>query len=186
MRRSIIGLGIACLTLAISGVTRATEINVDGGKYGNDKCIKAQNDCKSDTKDVDCSSDYGNKDDSKDCTKDDNKDGDKDCHDLKLCSDDKGGNKYGKDTCKVDWCDKHEHDMCDVCDMDGKGHDDCWKLVIDGHCYDPCGHGGHGGCPPSNCDPTPVPAPASAAFSGLGVAGIMLMAGLRSRRSASV
>ena len=40
-----IGLGIACLTLTISGVTRATPVSVDCGKYGDDKCIKVEKDC---------------------------------------------------------------------------------------------------------------------------------------------
>jgi hypothetical protein len=187
-----IGLGIACLTLTISGVTRATEINVDCGKYGDDKCIKVEKVCIPLPADVQFL-DLGCKDNSKDCTKDIDTDGDKDCSkdpcDLKLkpvidCNDDKDGHD-GKDTCKVDFCDTNVPYLCDIGD---KGHDHGCDLVIDGCSYDPCSHGDQGGCTPPPCDPTPpaaVPAPASAAFGGLGVAGIMLMAGLRSRRSAA-
>jgi hypothetical protein len=205
-----IGLGIACLTLSISGVTRATAINVDCGKYGDDKCIKVEKDC-TPLPVIPFLLDLGNKDDGKDCNKDINTDGNKDCHIvLPICLDDKGcvkdpcdlklkpvidcddhkidcnDNKGGKDTCKLDFCDKHEPVLCDIGD---KGHDHGCDLVIDGCNYDPCGHGNQGGCTPPPCDPDPtaaVPAPASAAFGGLGVAGIMLMAGLRSRRSAAL
>jgi hypothetical protein len=188
-----IGLGIACLTLTISGVTRATAINVDCGKYGHDKCIKVEKDCTPLPTDVQFL-DLGNKDDGKDCTKDickDDKDDHKDCLKKDLCDtkpvtegiDDKDG-KDGKDKCKIDWCDTHQPVLCDIGDKD-KDHG-C-DLVIDGCTYDPC-HGDQGHCVVP-CDPDPtaaVPAPASATFGGLGVAGIMLMAGLRSRRSAAL
>jgi hypothetical protein len=212
-----IGLGIACLTLTVSGVTRATAINVDCGKYGDDKCIKLPTDCKPDIKCLDFLPVCDDKSDGKDCIKDNNNDGNKDCHivlpicldekgclkdpcdlklkpivdcdDHKIVCDDKDG--HGKDTCKLDFCDnKHEPVLCDIGNNCDKGHGEC-DLVIDCNSHGPsyCDNGGcdpHGMCVP--CDPPPaaVPAPASAAFGGLGVIGIMLMAGLRSRRSAAI
>jgi hypothetical protein len=198
-----IGLGIACLTLTISGVTRATPVSVDCGKYGDDKCIKVEKDCTvekectplpADIQFLDVGNKDCNKDIDKDCTKDickdDNKDCVKDLCDLKIkpvvdCDDHKDCDD-GKDTCKVDLCDTHEPVLCDIGDKD-KDHG-C-DLVIDGCSNNPCGHDDHGDCTSPTCEPTPpaaVPAPASAAFGGLGVAGIMLVAGLRSRRSAAL
>jgi hypothetical protein len=179
-------LGIACLTLGISGVTRATEINVDGGKYGDDKCIKTPTDCKFDLKCVDFKPVCDDKiviDPKLDCDKTPGL-GNLLC-DLKLkldCHPTILDNKDGKDGCKVDFCDdKHEPKLCDLfCDKDSKGHDHC-DLTID-----PCGYDHNDHCCQPPCDPDPaaaVPAPASAAFGGLGVAGIMLMAGLKARRA---
>jgi hypothetical protein len=195
-----IGLGIACLTLAISGVTRASQVCVDSGKYGDDKCIKIDKDCKSDVKTIDFCSDDGKKDGDSSCNKDTDKDGKSDCHDLKLSSCDKDGDKDygkdgdkdgkkdhdGKDTCKVTvtWNDDHQHSLCDIGD---KGHKDGCDLVTDGRSYDSCGKGDVGCSNPDPTDPkwvpSAVPVPTSAAMGGLGVAGIMLLTALRSRRS---
>ena len=191
-----IGLGIACLTLTISGVTRATPISVDCGKYGDDKCIKVEKECMPLPVDVQFL-DLGNKDGGKDCLKDickdDNKDDHKDCLKKDPCGikllidglDGKDG-KDGKDKCKIDWCDTHQPVLCDIGDGNQDKDHGC-DLVIDGCSYDPCSHGDPHGCVPAPCEPTAaVPAPASASFGGLGVAGIMLMAGLRARRSAAL
>ena len=194
-----IGLGICCLTLSISGVTRATAINVDCGKYGDDKCVKIDTGCKPVVKCLDFKLDIGIKDicklDLKDCDKDVNKD----CHDFKPClpvvpvlCDNKDGNKGGKDTCQLEWIDNCDHSLCDlggpVCTDGNHGHNDC-NLVTDGCGFNPCGNGDHGGCVP--CPPCPpsgnpcaaVPAPASAGFGGLGVLGMMVICRMRSRRS---
>jgi hypothetical protein len=169
-----IGLGICCLTLSISGVTRATVISVDNGKYGDDQCLKIDIGCKSDLKCVDFKPVIGGKDDCKIS--------DKDNCDLKLIIDCHDTGKDGKDICKLNWTDTHDHLLCDIGNKDcndNHGHD-C-DLLTD-HCNsDPCGD--H--CSPP-CDPVAVPAPASAEFGGLGVFGMMLFARLRSRRSAAV
>ena len=167
-----IGLGICCLTLGISGVTRASVVNIDPGKYGDDKCLKIEKICHTDTKCVDFN--LGDKDDCKLDVKD--------ICDFKpvlLCHDDKDKDK---DTCKLVWTDKHDHLLCDIGDKDGKHGHDC-LLVIDRCGFDPCGHQV---CDPAPCDPAAVPAPASAGFGGIGVIGMMLVARLRSRRSAAI
>jgi hypothetical protein len=99
--------------------------------------------------------------------------GNMNCHDLKLTCDDKDGDKDGKDTCKMNWLDKHDHCLSDVSDNDNNGG--C-HLVIDSCCHEPCDPG-------VNNAPPAVPAPASAGFGGLGLVGVMLIAGLRSRRT---
>jgi len=158
-----LGLGICCLTLSISSVTRASILPVDGGKYGDDKCLKVVDPCLGDKK-VPCFT--GNLD-----LKGDIKDILCDKGDDKLC--DKKPVDDHKD-CKIDFK-GHDHLLCDIGD---KGKDHC-DLFVD-HCdYDPCGHASH----EPHCDPAAVSAPASAAFGGLVIAGIMLMVGLKARKS---
>ncbi len=174
------GLGIACLTLVLSGVTRASFINVDCGNYGkndhkcltDDKCYKNDKNC----------DDYKLSDDK--CFKlDDCKGGidpfDK-CGDkyLKDCKDDKGckNDKGNKDKdCKIDWrCDRNDHNH--YCKHDNHDDNDC-DLVIDGCYHHDDGCHSHDSCCAS------VPAPASAAMGGVGLLGIALMTFVRGRRS---
>lgn len=187
-----IGLGIACLTLSIAGVTRATAINVDCGKYGDDnkgdnKCLKVDlGNILSDIKCLDINFDCGDK--NLDChnpapvTEGDNNDGygNQGGCDIKpvLCDDNHDNHNQG---CDLTWtCGNDDHQICDLPPVCGDGN------------HNPgCGLGCDP-CPPAPCDPsmpvcpppTMVPAPASAAFGGVGVAGIMLLAAFRSRRSA--
>jgi hypothetical protein len=142
--------GICMLTICTAGICRA------GVQPGNgDKSCLSDKFC--DFKPVDLKLDI------KDFTKCDGK------GDLK---DDKG-DKGEKGFCKLDI--KHtDHLLCDVKDKDDhkscdvKHHDDC---DFGDHCAPVC---------PPPCDPASVPAPASAAFGGVGLLGIMLM-GLRKR-----
>lgn len=163
-------LGIACLTLVLSGVTRASLINIDyyrsydcSGSYGkndtscDDKGLKLD-DCKGtvgiDTLDNSIGNEGKN---------------------LEDCKDDKGckTDKNDKD-CKIDWsCDRHDHDHCYQDNQDGNNCD----LVIDG-CYH---H--DDGCEPSQSVCASVPAPASSAMGGAGLFGIALMTFIRARRS---
>jgi hypothetical protein len=168
------GLGIACLTLVLSGVTRASVISLDNGQNG--KCITDDK-----GKDKGCSDDKNFKlDDCKDikleiekCKKD----GCKDDKDLKDCKDDKDckdGKKDKDHFCKIVWHD--HHDKCDQRQDDCDYGKDC-GLVID-----PCYHHDHG-CKDDGCSCASVPTPASSALGGAGLGGIMLMSFLRSRRS---
>jgi hypothetical protein len=189
-----IGLGIACLTLSIAGVTRATEIKVDCGKYGDDNCVKTDIGCKVDIGCTDIKFDC-NKDQDQDCDNhnpapiwQDNSCGDNGndgCDIQKPVCD--NNNQDGNKGCDVTWTDKkHDHNLCDITPPCGNDNNDgCNDKDGCGLVTDPCNHNpcGDGGCNPAPCDPAAVPAPASAAFGGIGVAGIMLMAALRSRRS---
>ncbi|MGA2439890.1 MAG: hypothetical protein ABSH08_02945 [Tepidisphaeraceae bacterium] len=169
-----IALGIACLTLAFSGYCRASIISVDNGKCGkHDISCKIEdkgNLCK-----VDFKSDKGDKG-GKDCITPildglSNLNLDKCDKDLK----DHKGDKGGKDSCKIDYR-KHDHEPS-YCDF-GRKDDGCGDHQLNCGHYTPRGpEGGHG------CTAASVPAPAASALGGFGVAGIMLMAWLRSRRS---
>ncbi len=169
-------LGIACLTLVLSGVTRAVEIKTDEGNCG-------KNDYQSFKDDKSCS-DKGNdgvtldlgkdvKDECREFDKDSCKD-DKGLKDLKDCNydkDGKGDNKDNKDNCKIEW--RHDIDKHDVCPEDK--HEDHCDIVLDQGCRDDGGS--------NSCQPASVPAPASSALGGIGIAGIALMTFARSRRS---
>jgi hypothetical protein len=159
-----LGLGICCLTLSIAGVTRASAIQMDYGKYGDDyNKNKHMEQCEVTTevdfKTIDLKMDKYGKDnkDNKDC-RDDSKD-----YGKKI--------DYSK-SCKIDWHMDNKPLHCD--DKYGKNCE-----VID-RCDIGYGEYDHKG----NCDPHMVPAPSAAAFGGLGIAGVMLMAGLRKRRTA--
>jgi hypothetical protein len=161
------GLGIACLTLVLSGVTQAVQIRTEKGICGkyDDQCYLDQKNCK-DKGNQGVTLDLGVnlKDDCKKIEKDVCKDV-KELKDLKDCKHDK------KDHCKIEWknlCEKHE-----IC-RDDKYDKHC-DLIIDHGCRD------HG-CV-DHCDPVAVPAPASSAMGGAGLIGIALMAFARSRRS---
>ena len=162
-------LGIGCLTLVVSGVTRAGSIDIEHGKYGDgnnnkDKSYcqvdtnKDKSYCQVDTKSIDFSSDCGNKDDSKDCYKNDNKDcnGDNDCSNYTPtptvdCNDD----NYGEKSCKVD-CSNNDNNSGQNCDNSvcpvscDNGNDSC-NLVTDS-C--PSDSGNCGNCN-SNCGSSP-------------------------------
>jgi hypothetical protein len=169
------GLGIACLTLVLSGVTRAVEIkNCEGnnGKY-EENSYKHDKDCQ-DKGDkcltVDLSADIKNE-----CEKIE-KQYCKDSKDLKDCKEDKG-DKYGKHDkkddkfCKIDW--KKDYSKHEICDYK---HDD--------HCDYGKDHNHCGNCDPKTyCEPVTVPTPASSAMGGAGIAGIALMSIVRGRRS---
>jgi hypothetical protein len=162
------GLGIACLTLVLSGVTRAGQINIGDGNQGkNDKCYTEDKGCSDKGVTLDLGKD--DKDLCKKLEKDICKDIQK-LEELKDCKHDKGDK--GKDHCKIEWknCDKH-----DFCFDDKDKHDHC-DIVVDRGC-----HEDH--CQPHGCDPIAVPTPASSAMSGAGLLGIALMAFARSRRS---
>ncbi|MGD0770383.1 MAG: hypothetical protein ABSB42_19535 [Tepidisphaeraceae bacterium] len=172
-----IALGIACLTLAFSGYCRASIISVDNGKGGkHDFSCKTEdkgNSCKVDFKSDKC--DKGDKG-GKDCITpvlDDssNLNLDKCDKDLKDCK----GDKDGKDNCKIDFR-KHDHEPS-YCDNGGKD-DGCGDHQLNCGNYAPsCPEGGH------TCTCASVPAPAASAMGGIGLAGIMLMSWLRTRRS---
>ena len=154
-----IGLGMCCLTLAISGVTRASYIDL-GGKYGDDKGY----------------TDKGDKGDSKDCHFEVCPGSKLPEGDFKLVLDPCHLPKGGEGICDLKWLVKGDHSICDIPDLKGDK----------GGCFVPpplCG------LPPSDphgcgCDPSAVPAPASAAFGGLGVVGIMLVSAFRKRKAA--
>ena len=155
------GLGIACLTLVLSGVTRAVEIKtVKGicGKFDDQQYLN----------DKSC---YG-KDFKLDCSKPD-KDICKDINTLKDVKDCNSGNDGNNDGgCKIDV--PSHCDTIDVCNTDS--NDSHCDIVVDHGCNpEPCG--------PSTCDPVAVPAPASSVMGGAGLAGIALMTLVRSRRS---
>jgi len=153
-----IGLGMCCLTLAISGVTRASYIDL-GGKYGDDKGY----------------TDKGDKGDSKDCHFEVCPGSKLPEGDFKLVLDPCHLPKGGEGICDLKWEDKSGHSICEIGDPKD---------------------GGKGGCfVPPPCEPLPpcdphgcsaVPAPASAAFGGLGVIGIMLASAFRKRKAAIV
>ena len=164
-----LGLGICCLALGFSGVARASVVQIDGGKYGEKCDVKIDHDSKchvdfncdikSDLKDI-CADKADLKCDFKDL-KADVKDLKRDEKVGASCVDIK---KDLKDI-KADWCDikaDKEDLKKDICDL----HFDLG-----------CDHHEH------SCDPAAVPAPSAAAFGGLGIAGVMAMAGLRKRRS---
>jgi hypothetical protein len=169
------GLGIACLTLVLSGVTRAGQIKTDKGNYGNNDDKNYKHDKNYDDKDkCDVNLDLCN-DIKQECKKLE-KDGCKDvkCDEkLKDCKSDKcDKDDKGKDHCKIEW---KKHDKHDFCFDDKNKYDDHCHIVID-RCH-------HDHCEPSGCDPVAVPAPASSAMSGAGLIGLALMAFARSRRS---
>ncbi|HEX4053071.1 MAG TPA: hypothetical protein VHX86_02290 [Tepidisphaeraceae bacterium] len=181
------GLGIACLTLVLSGVTRASQICIDNGNDGkshnkcvtDDKCNKNDKNCDNkqsddkcfkldDCKVIDknlCSKNF--------CSDDKNL---KDCKDDKSCKEDKDckdGKKDKDKDCKIEWtCNKHDHISCDQDNQNGNHCD----LVTDG-----CDHN-NDGCKPDGCCAS-VPIPASSAMGGAGLFGIALMTFIRSRRS---
>jgi hypothetical protein len=167
-----LGLGICCLTLSISGVTRASILPIDGGKYGDNKCVKIEDKgCKFDITDILKGLDLKNLDLGKLdlgklnlCDIRDNKD----CRDIKPVD----CNKDHKEVCKVDWKINLPPILCDIF----KNHDKDRCEVID-RCdfHVDCDHHEH------SCDPAAVPAPSAAAFGGLGVAGMMLVTALRRR-----
>jgi hypothetical protein len=180
------GLGIACLTLALSGVTRASTIQVDCGKYGkNDKKIECKDDhknkevcfeIKKDVKDI--------KEDLKDYTCDlkDLKSDIKHDKDGRLCKDIKHDEKDIREDRKDIKCDvkelkellKHCH-VYNLCEVGLGGKDLRLINQIDG-----CGHNQGGNSWEHACA---VPTPAASAMSGAGLLGIMLMGLVRSRRS---
>jgi hypothetical protein len=162
------GLGIACLTLALSGVTRASTLPVDCGKYGkNDKKIE----CKDDHKGKDVCFDIKDIKEEIKCLEIELKDlkDDKGGKDEKGCKDIKDDKKH--DFCKVDFKKHHEKDLCDF----GQDYGHKCDLVLD------CGGPSD---PNSGWDHAcAVPTPAASAMSGAGLFGILLMGWLRSRRS---
>jgi hypothetical protein len=169
-----IALGIACLTLAFSSYCRASVISVDNGKCGKHD-ISCKTEDKGNSCNVDFKCDKGDKGD-KDCgtlTLDDssNLDLDKCDKDHKDCK----GDTDGKDSCKIDFCKDHHEQY--VCDIGGKD-DGCGDHPLSCGNYTPCLP--EGGQP---CTAASVPAPAASAMGGFGVAGIMLMAWRKSRRS---
>jgi hypothetical protein len=167
------GLGIACLTLVLSGVTRAVEIKSDCGNNGeyNDNSYKHDKDCKDQGET--CLTLDSCTDIKQECEKLE-KDYCKDSKDLKDCKEDKGckDGKYDKKddkSCKIEWK-KHynKHEICedkhDECDY---GKDRCHIKS----------------CDPTHCEPVTVPTPASSAMGGAGIAGIILASIARSRRT---
>ncbi|MGD0461968.1 MAG: hypothetical protein ABSB74_05730 [Tepidisphaeraceae bacterium] len=180
------GLGIACLTLVLSGVTRAVVINTDEGNYGKHdyKCFPDDKSCRDKGNDG-FTLDLGNyfKDECRKFEKDGCKDDkglkdlrdckrDKDRRDDKDCRGDKGDKDGNKDHCKIEW--RHRGDKHDICREDK--HDHGCDFRWDRGCRDD-------GCRGHHHEPVCVPAPASSALGGAGLAGIALMAFVRSRRS---
>jgi hypothetical protein len=166
------GLGIACLTLVLSGVTRAVEIKTEKGICGkyDDKCFLDDKGCKDKgNKGVTLDLGVNLKDECKKLEKDGCKDV-KELKELKDCKHEKECKEDKKDHCKIEWknhCEKH-----DICE---DKHDDHCDLIIDHGCRD--------SCDPNHCNPACVPAPASSAMGGAGLLGIALMVFARSRRS---
>jgi hypothetical protein len=149
-----LGLGICCLTLSLSSVSRASQISVcDNDKYGkHDDGCKDVKYCDFGKLDCDLSKLF--------C----------DDKDLKGCKDDKYGKDDHKDFCKIDW---GKHDDCfPICD--DKDHGKC-DIVPD--CHHDCKP------MPCDPDPHAVPAPAAAMTSGLGVITVALLGWLKNRRS---
>ncbi|HEY1923145.1 MAG TPA: hypothetical protein VGG44_10385 [Tepidisphaeraceae bacterium] len=164
------GLGIACLTLVLSGVTRAVEIKTDKGNCGkyDDHSYKHDKEC--DDKGDGCKTLDLCIDIKKECEKID-KDFCKDIKNLKDCKEDKNWKHDKKDekSCKIDWKKHYKHDICE------DKHDDRCDYGKD-RCHDK-------GCEPVHCDPVTVPTPASSAMGGAGIAGIILMSIARARRT---
>jgi hypothetical protein len=165
------GLGIACLTLVLSGVTRAVEIKTDNGNCGkhDDNSYKSDKDCKdkdNGCKTIDLCTDIKNE-----CQKLE-KQYCKDAKDLKDCKDDKGYKHDKKDDkyCKIDWKKDYKHELCE------DKHDDHCDYGKDRGCHSK-------GCDVTPCEPVTVPTPASSAMGGAGIAGIALMSIIRGRRS---
>jgi hypothetical protein len=148
-----LGLGICCLTLSLSSVSRASQIYVDDCKYGkhDTKCHDVK-DCDFGKLDIDLSKLL--------C----------DLKDLKGLKDDKFCKDDHKEFCKIDW---DKHDKCfPICD--DKDRHDCDIVPSCHHDCKPM---------PCDPDPHAVPAPAAAMTSGLGVVAVALLGWLKNRRS---
>lgn len=166
------GLGIACLTLVLSGVTRAVEIKTDCGNNGkyNDNSYKHDKDCKD--KGDDCVKLDSCIDIKHECEKLE-KEYCKDIKNLKDCKDDKGCKEVKHDKkddkyCKIDFKKHYKHEICEI------KHDDCDYGKDRCHVKN---------CEPTHCDPVSVPTPASSAMGGVGIAGIILASIARGRRT---
>jgi hypothetical protein len=165
-----IGLGIVCLTLGICGSTRAKAIPVDGGKYGDEKRLQAGK----------CSATIAPG----------NKDADENYQDLAVSDfaglSGDGGHDFVSDICRFDLRGDVEQGGWDSspanswawCESSSEGSSESIPWCSGNS--NP--KGSRNGTASETTAVPSVSAPTSAALGGVGVAGIMLMVRLRSRR----